>query len=85
MAEKSHNTKKKPWGILIVMGLLSATMYSLLLLNQPMVNKYFATGGLYAFLPIGTAFIFSFVHGSFTGNFWTVVGVEASKKKKEVK
>jgi hypothetical protein len=28
--------------------------------------------------------MFSFIHGSFTGNFWTVLGVEASKKKKEV-
>jgi uncharacterized integral membrane protein len=85
MAEKNQNTKKKPWGALLVMGLISASMYFLLLSNQTTVTKYFAMGGVYAFLPIGTAFLFSFVHGSFTGNFWTVIGIEASKKKKEVK
>jgi hypothetical protein len=40
---------------------------------------------MYAFLPIITAFLFSIVHGSFTGNFWTLLGIEAAKKKKEVK
>ncbi len=35
--------------------------------------------------PIITAFVFSYFHGSFTGNFWTVLGIEAAKKKKEVK
>jgi hypothetical protein len=49
------------------------------------VNSTFAKGGLYALLPIITAFVFSYFHGTFTGHFWTVLGVEASKKKKEVK
>jgi hypothetical protein len=31
------------------------------------------------------AFVFSYFHGSFTGNFWTVLGIEAARKKKEVK
>ena len=78
-------TRKKPVGKLIVMGIISIALYSTLLLKQDLVNGNFAQGGLYALLPIVTAFIFSFVHGSFTGNFWTVLGVEASKKKKEVK
>jgi F0F1-type ATP synthase assembly protein I len=85
MAAKSQNIKKKPYGALLVMGLLSVALYTLLLLKQNTINTYFAMGGAYAFLPIATAFIFSFVHGSFTGNFWTVLGIEASKKKKEVK
>ncbi len=79
------NTKKKPVGALIVAGIVSVALYATLLLKQDLVNGTFAKGGLYAFLPIVTAFVFSYVHGSFTGHFWTVLGIEAAKKKKEVK
>ncbi len=41
--------------------------------------------GLRQILPIVTAFVFSYIHGSFTGHFWTVLGIEAAKKKMEVK
>lgn len=78
-------TKKKPVGALIVTGVISLALYAALLLNQDMVNGNFANGGMYALLPIVTAFIFSYIHGSFTGHFWTVLGIEAAKKKKEVK
>jgi F0F1-type ATP synthase assembly protein I len=78
-------TRKKPVGKLIVMGIISIALYSTLLLKQDLVTSTFARGGMFALLPIITAFIFSFVHGSFTGNFWTVLGIEAAKKKKEVK
>lgn len=81
----SGSTKKKPYASLIIMGCLSAVLYSALLLKQDFLNKYFALGGVYAFLPIATAFIFSYIHGTFTGHFWTVLGIEAAKKKKEVK
>jgi hypothetical protein len=83
MAQSS--TKKKPVGIMIATGIISAALYTTLLLNQDLVNSNFAKGGLFALLPIITAFVFSYFHGSFTGHFWTVLGVEASKKKKEVK
>ena len=81
----ANSTKNKPYGAAILLGLVSAALYTALLLNQDVVNKYFGLGGLYAFLPISTAFLFSFIHGNFTGHFWTLLGVEASKKKKEVK
>ncbi len=78
-------TRKKPVGRMLVTGLLSITLYAVLFGNQDLVSSIFTRGGLYAFLPIGTALVFSFVHGTFTGHFWTVMGVEASKKKVEVK
>lgn len=78
-------TKKKPVGIMLLTGVISIALYAALLMNQDILNSTFGNGGLHAFLPIMTAFAFSFVHGSFTGHFWTVLGVEASKKKKEVK
>jgi hypothetical protein len=81
----AHSSKKKPVGKMIVMGLISIALYTYLLTSQDQVNSTFAKGGWYALLPIITAFVFSFVHGSFTGDFWTVLGIEAAKKKKEVK
>lgn len=77
--------KKKPVGKMLVMGMISIALYALLLARQDDVNSVFAKGGWYALLPIITAFVFSFVHGSFTGDFWTVLGIEAARKKKEVK
>jgi hypothetical protein len=78
-------TRKKPVAAMIVMGIISIALYATLLAKQDLVNSTFAKGGLYALLPIITAFVFSYFHGTFTGHFWTVLGVEASKKKKEVK
>jgi hypothetical protein len=78
-------TKKKPVGAMIVMGIISLALYTILLLKQDLINNTFAQGGWYALLPIITAFVFSYFHGSFTRNFWTVLGVEAARKKKEVK
>ncbi|MEW6607902.1 MAG: hypothetical protein AB1414_10715 [bacterium] len=72
--------KKKPYRKMIWMGILSIGLYTALLMKQDIINDYFTRGGIYALLPIITAFLFSFVHGSFTGNFWTVMGIEAVKK-----
>jgi F0F1-type ATP synthase assembly protein I len=82
--EKKGVRKKKPIGKMILFGIGSITLYVLLLSKQDFINNNFVRGGIYALLPIATAFIFSFFHGSFTGSFWTVLGVEA-RKKKEVK
>ncbi len=76
--------KKRPYGKTIVLGTASIGMYILLLTRQDLVSETFVKGGAFAFLPIATAFLFSLIHGSFTGNFWSSLGVEASKKK-EVK
>jgi F0F1-type ATP synthase assembly protein I len=77
--------KKKPYMKAAVFGVIAIALYVALLNNQEFLNGTFSKGGLYAFLPIVTAFIFSFFHGSFTGHFWTVMGIEAAKKTKEVK
>lgn len=78
-------TKKKPYVKMLIAGIFSISLYVLLLQKQGVVNDYFSRGGFYAFLPIIAAFVFSFVHGSFTGNFWTVLGVEAARKHRGVK
>ena len=81
----STNVKKKPYLKALLFGVVSVALYAALLSNQDIINDNFARGGMFAFLPIAAAFLFSFVHGSFTGHFWTLMGVEASKKKMEVK
>jgi hypothetical protein len=42
MAGKSQNIKKKPYVAFLIMGLISAAMYTFLLLKQTMINNYFA-------------------------------------------
>ncbi len=81
----NKKVRKKPVGKMIIMGVVSIALYAGLLLNQDIINSNFGKGGIYAFLPIITAFVFSYFHGTFTGSFWTVLGVEAAKKKKEMK
>ncbi|MBI5847379.1 MAG: hypothetical protein HZB31_05425 [Nitrospirae bacterium] len=85
MTSIEQKKRKKPVTPLILTGLVSAGLYIALLLNQDFLNNTFGKGGLFAFLPIIAAFIFSYFHGTFTGHFWTMLGVEASKKKMEVK
>ncbi|MBI5410086.1 MAG: hypothetical protein HZA14_12025 [Nitrospirae bacterium] len=81
MAAQNQTIKKKPVGQMIFMGVISIALYAALLLKQDLINEYVGRGSVYAFLPIITAFLFSYVHGTFTGNFWTVLGIEAAKKK----
>ena len=81
MAAQNNTIKKKPVAKTVLMGLISVALYAILLTKQDLIIQYVGRGSLYAFLPITMAFLFSYVHGTFTGNFWTVLGIEASKKK----
>ncbi len=85
MGSSYGSTRKKPLGTMILTGIASIALYGVLLSNQDLANDYMSRGGLFAVIPIAVAFLFSIVHGSFTGKFWTVLGIEAAKKKKEVK
>lgn len=76
----STSRNRRPYGKTLFWGIFSAGLYTALYFNEGIVTQYFARGGLYAFLPIAAAFVISFVHGHFTGHFWTSLGVEASKR-----
>ena len=78
-------TTERPYLKTVLFGAVSIALYALLLAKQDFINDTFVKGGLYALLPIAMAFVFSFIHGNFTGCFWSSCGVEASKKTKEVK
>lgn len=85
MSADSIKSKKKAFIKMISMGIISIALYIALLLEQDIITNYFTKGGLYAMLPLASAFVFSFAHGSFTSNFWRALGIRAARKKAEVK
>ncbi len=80
MAKHAEQKRMKALKGTVIFGLITAAIYAAVFLNTGMVMKYFTKGGIYALLPVGLAFLVSFVHGAFTGNFWSAMGIEASKK-----
>ena len=80
MARTRTETNKKLIGKTIFFGALSLAMYTVFFMNSALVMTYFTKGMYYAALPIAAAFAFSFVHATFAGNVWSLLGIEASKK-----
>jgi hypothetical protein len=78
--ETEKKSRRKLLTQTIGMGVASVALYAAVFTNTDTVMKYFTKGGLYAALPIVTVFVFSFVHGAFTSNLWSVLGIEATKK-----
>jgi hypothetical protein len=77
MAATHGVNKKKLVGKTIFFGALTALLYGAVFTNADFVLHLFTRGGAYAALPIATVFAFSFAHGSFAGNLWSVLGIEA--------
>lgn len=64
----------------VVFGLASLAMYAaLFLFEQPLLDAA-KHGGWWVVLPVGIAFAFSTIHGSFTGHFWEACGLKAKGK-----
>ncbi len=80
MARDERESRGKLLGKTVALGLGAAALYAAVFLNSGTVMKYFTRGGWYAALPVATVFIFSFVHGAFASNLWSVLGIEATKK-----
>ena len=68
------------YGLTALSGVVSITSYILLYTHQEWVTRHFTRGGVYAALPIATAFYFSFVHGTFTSCLLQVLGLRASNR-----
>lgn len=65
----------------IGLGLLSLVLY-ILLFNYAEAVLVMSLSGDWGFLvPITIAFVFSFVHGAFTGGFWDMLGLKAKTRK----
>lgn len=65
----------------IGLGILSFVLYLLLFVYEQEVLKLSLEGAWGFTVPIVIAFVFSFVHGSFTGGFWDMLGLKAKKRK----
>ncbi len=80
MAKEQEVSRGRLVGKTIALGLGAAAIYAAVFWNTGTVMQYFTRGGLYAALPIATVFLVSFVHGAFAHNFWSCLGIEATKK-----
>lgn len=72
--------RMRPIGKTVGWGIATAALYAATFVNTGTIMKYFTLGGWYGLLPVVTVFLFSFVHGTFSHNFWIALGVEAPKK-----
>ncbi|HAM49304.1 MAG TPA: hypothetical protein DCP92_00880 [Nitrospiraceae bacterium] len=79
MTANYSKSKKKPLGKMVLFGICSAIIFGAVLSYQNFITGYFTRGALYAALPIAGAFLISYIHGHFTGYFWSVLGIEAKK------
>ena len=75
-----HANKKKPYGKLVAYGIGSCALYTAVYMFQDVIMANFARGGIYTALPIATVFLFSWIHGTFAGTLWQVLGIDAVKK-----
>ncbi len=80
MAKEHEASRSKLVGKTVALGLGTVAIYAAVFWNSGSVMQYFTRGGLYAALPIATVFLVSFVHGAFAHNFWSCLGIEATKK-----
>lgn len=70
---------KKPIIPTIIFGAISLSAYFIIFNNETLVTHTFTMGGWYAAFPVGTALVFSFIHGAFASNLLSVLGLEAKK------
>jgi len=75
----SERTRRRNGVRSILFGVASVALYAAVFTNSDLITNLSAKGGLYAVVPVLTVFLFSYIHGSFTGAFWSALGIEASK------
>jgi hypothetical protein len=63
----------------LIFGTVTAGLFAAVFSNSDLVMHYCTKGGVYAILPVAIVFAFSYVHGSFTSNFWSALGIEGSR------
>jgi hypothetical protein len=65
----------------LALGVLSLALYIVLFSFEAEVLALSTAGGWAFLVPIGIAFVFSFVHGAFTSGFWDMLGLKAKTRK----
>lgn len=61
----------------LIFGALSGFLYYLVFSNEDWVTTTYTMGGWHTIYPVGTALIFSFIHGAFASNLLSLLGIEA--------
>lgn len=61
----------------LLFGLVSGVLYLALYHYAQPILEYSRQGRWYFIVPIVIAFVFSYVHGQFTGQFWDLLGMRA--------
>ncbi|WP_281791975.1 hypothetical protein [Desulforhabdus amnigena] len=80
MANSSNLSSKQQIAKTLGLGVVTLALYAAVFAKADTVMHLFARGGWYAALPIGTVFVFSFIHGSFASSLWSLMGIEAKKQ-----
>lgn len=75
----STSNSARDWAKLLMLGALAGGLYAGLFFNEATVLELSHRGQWWFLFPVAVAFLFSFVHGAFTGLFWDVLGVKAKK------
>jgi len=71
--------KGKQTGRLLGFGALTAVLYWLLFYHESQVLGLSSQGKWAFWAPVTIAFVISYAHGAFTGEFWDMLGVKAKK------
>ena len=61
----------------LVFGAMSGALYYIVFSNVDWVTKTYTMGGWHTVYPVGTALVFSFIHGAFASNLLALLGIEA--------
>jgi hypothetical protein len=80
MTARSDEKRKKLILKTLLYGAITAALYAAVFSHAGAIAEYFARGGTYAALPVATVFVFSFAHGAFAHNLWSMLGIEALHK-----
>ncbi|MEO5342166.1 MAG: hypothetical protein H7842_02310 [Gammaproteobacteria bacterium SHHR-1] len=78
MSVERNRTLKKT----LIYALLSGGLYYLLYHFEDSILELSRQGRWNFILPLTIAFVFSIVHGNFTGQFWELFGIRAKTTKK---
>ncbi|UCG67197.1 MAG: hypothetical protein JSW12_09515 [Deltaproteobacteria bacterium] len=82
---KEQGSKKKAYKRVVIFGMLSVISYVFIFTNQDAVIDFTTRGGIFSALPIAAAFYFSFIHGTFTSNLLSILGIEPQTKNSETR
>ncbi len=85
MSTTMKQNRKRARARSMLFGVASIALYAAVFTNSDAVLQFCSAGGLHAVAPVAMVFVFSYVHGSFASNVWTVLGNEGSTKKATVR